>query len=145
MKTDNLKSHFETIGFKFMGITFLEDGYEVRFKLEEKTFEDGAEYDRYIEAATDKICNLKVPGFVVSEVIIDGGMYLLTLVPKTLDEMTDFIWKYVEKYGRREERLADILRDAFCAMEIAIDNIPDRYEGKNEAKTNFENFASMIF
>ena len=59
--------------------------------------------------------------------------------------MTDFIWKYVEKYGKMEDCLKDILSDAFSALEKAIDEIPSNYAGRDVAKVNYDKFSGMIF
>lgn len=142
---DALKQRLDEIGYKFLGITFLEDGYEARFRLLELDFEDEVEYERHIEECLDKLCSITAEGFVVSEILIDKMTYMLTLVPKSMSEMTEFVWKYVEKYGKREDRLIDILRDAFCALEKAIDRISDTDPEKRVAKENYERFSNMIF
>jgi len=142
---DILKQQLDEMGYKFLGITFLEDGYEARFRLLELEFEDEVELEQHIEECSDKLCSITAEGFVVSEVLIDNMTYMLTLVPKSMNEMTEFVWKYVEKYGKREDRLIDILRNAFCALEKAIDRISDTDPEKHVAKGNYEKFSNMIF
>lgn len=144
MKTEQIKTKLEDNGYKFDGIIFLEDGYEVRFRPKEKHFEDTVLNEQYEEKCMEKIYELVFEGFIVSEQTVDCHKYKLTLVPKALDEMTDFLWKYVEKYGRKDQVLADIIWEAFSVIEKAIDNIPDSYEEKNVAKENYERFVSMI-
>lgn len=145
MKIDNFKDSFGALKLNVKGVTFLEDGFEIRLKPDSNFFDDEMEYERALEEALDKAYNIEFAGFVVKEIIQTSDAILITLVPKSLEEMTDFIWKYVEKYGRREQRLADVLGDAFCVLEKAIDGIPDGYEGKTEAQSNFVKFAGMIF
>lgn len=145
MKIDCLREKMEKNRFKFLGTMFLEDGYEIRFRLDKNEFEDKVELKKYAESVIDLVNGMNYEDIVISDITSESFVYSFMVVPKSLEEMTDFIWKYVEKYGRREEKLIDILRDAFCALEKAIDEIPENISGKTTAKANFEKFTTMIF
>lgn len=147
MNIEYLKQTFAVENMKFIQATFLEDGYEVRVRLiPSKDATEGIERDEEVRTNFKKLDELNFNGLVASETSIIGDIYSLILVPQSMEEMTDFIWKYVEKYGRRESVLADILNEAFCVLDKAVDGIPEELQvAKSEARANYEKFTSMIF
>ena len=132
MNRNKLYELFLKIGVVVRLLTFLEDGYEIVIRTDEN-------------ADIDKISSLKIEGFSILSVTkrIEGYMTLV-IVPITMDEMTDFMWRYVEKFGNKDERLIDILGNAICCLEKAIGNLEEGKE-KQEALANFEKFTSQIF
>ncbi len=148
MKFSWLNSELEKIELKVARITFLEDGYEIRIKANPKYSDECRAKSDFVRDKINGMDIIEYNGFVALEPDIVGGMCTVMLVPKSMEEMTDFIWKYVERYGKKENRLVDILADAFCVLEKAIERIPDdkKYsKAKKEAQDNYNSFTQMIF
>lgn len=146
MKFEFLRKGALEKGFKLTRITFLEDGYEVRLKLIEAERDLYVISDEKMEEGIKRLDALDYKGFVVVETVIINNTCTLLLVPKSMEEMTEFVWKYVEKYGKKDDRLVDILANAFCVLEKVVESIPDELsEEKNEALKNYESFSSMVF
>lgn len=108
-------------------ITFLEEGYEITIKSDQ-------------EDLFDKLWELNFEGFAISDIFYSDKVYRMLIVPISLDEMTDYVWTYVEKYGRKEDKLSNILLGAVTALEEIVDNIKNE-----EAYKNYKTFASQIF
>lgn len=146
MNIDYLSEQFKKQGFKVAGITLLEDGYEVRLKMISDAQDDYLDTSDFFRNNMKNLETIDYRGLVVIDYCIRPRECTLLLVPKSMEEMTDFIWKYVEKYGKRNQRLVRILSDAVCVLEKAIERIPIEYnKDKLEAQTNYDSFTRMIF
>ncbi len=144
MKLESIKESLSKFTVKL--IAFTEDGYEVKF-----TGEQNAEVTQSIrEKWIYDLEKVKFEGFILSDIQISNNIITVLLVPKSFEEMNDFIWRYVEKYGSRSRRLADVLGDATCVLKKAIDDIPnlktdESIREKEEAYKNFHKFEDHIF
>lgn len=138
MKFDWLKKELERHGFKLASMTFLEDGYEVRVKLTS---------NKYLEETEilERLDNLDYRGYVCTETRVNNFGCTMTLVPTKVDDMMNFIWKYVEKYGRKEQRLVDILAEGYCVLERALEYIPEKMVAeKATAMDNYNRCIQML-
>ena len=131
MKHGELVQKFEENNFKIIYGSFIESGYEIFIRIGENTkFEDFE--------------NMNIEGLALGAIECYDSMYRVVLVPKTLDEVTDYIWRYVEKFGKKDERLINLLGNAVCALEKAIESIYN-IEDQKMAMRNLEIFTGQVF
>jgi len=119
-------------------MTFLEDGYEVRVKLNR---------DRCLEETEilERLDNIDYKGYVCTEMRVNNVGCSMIFVPTKVDDMMNFIWKYVEKYGRKEQRLVDILADGYCVLEKALEYIPEKMVAERAiAMDNYNRCIQML-
>ena len=131
MDTKKIHEIFNNIYYTVMFTRFVEDGYEITLKAED-------------ESVSSSLDTIQIDGFAIVDFAKRVPKYRILIVPKTMQEMVDYVWRYVGKFGNKDEKFIDVLGDAVCALEKAIDRIPNTEE-KNEAKHNFEKFTSQIF
>lgn len=150
MKIEQIKEALTKQDFSINFIVFTEDGYEVKIKGKqpEETYQEVTQTIR--EKWLDNLEKVEFEGFILSDVQVGVKDITILLVPKSFGEMNDFIWRYVEKYGSRNKRLADILGEATCVLKKAIDDIPnlktdESVQEKAEAYKNFHKFEDHIF
>lgn len=146
MKIETIKEALLSQNFIVNIITFTEEGYEIKFCPEEKNIITQEARNNWCK----RIEKINFEGFILSDAQIKNSTITILLVPKSFEEMNDFIWRYVEKYGSRNKRLADILGDATCVLKKAIDDIPylkidESIKEKAEAYKNFHKFEDHIF
>ena len=147
MKVEILKQVFSKENMNVIKATFFEEGYEIRVKLKPTTqdLEEVEKYER-IRENFKKLDELNYNGLAVFDTSIVGDEYSIILVPVSMNEMTDFIWNYVENFGEGEEVSPKLLSEAFAALENTVDAIPSELKScKSEARANYERFTSMIF
>lgn len=144
MQTEVIREALVAQNFIVNIITFTEEGYEIKFCPKEKNLVTQEARDNWCE----RIERINFEGFILSDIQIENSVITMTLVPKSFKEMNDFIWRYVEKYGSRSKRLADILGEATCVLKRAIDDIPNLKTDesiKEKAYKNFHKFEDHIF
>ena len=133
MERNKISEIFAKLGLVVKIITFLEDGYEIIASSDE-------------ESDVDEVHNVNIEGFSVVSINKRNLMYTILIVPISLEEMTDYIWRYVERYGDKGDRLIEILGDAVCSLERTIETIPNELaRQKKIAKGNFDKFTNQIF
>lgn len=133
-----LKEQFKEAGLLILGIDFFEEGYEIRFVASD----GGVDLDTAINSVEKEISS----NYAVVNECRKNKVNSMLVVPKTIEEMTDYIWKYVAQYtkgGLLSENMSEI-GDAFCALERSLEDISDEKQRK-EAKTNYEVFSKMVF
>lgn len=146
MKIDYLSQKFQKLGLKIASVMLLEDGYEIRLKVANIDKDDYHDTEEVFRENIKNLDAIDYKGLVVIEFGICNNACTILLVPKSIDAMEDFIWKYVEKYGIRDKKLSCILSDAYSALENAIEHIPQEYsQAKVEAKCNFDKLSRIIF
>lgn len=149
MRVENIRESLTKRNFIFKFIAFTEDGYEIRFNPEEKniiTEETREDWLKRVEQVDFK-------GFIVADVQIEFDNITVMLVPLTFEEMNDFIWRYVEKYGVRNKKLATILGEATCVLQKMLDDVwvmQAKQKGEisqklNAAYENLRKFEDHIF
>lgn len=146
MKLEKIKEAIAKQNFSIKFIAFTEDGYEL--KIEPKQTEEVTQSIR--ENWLNDLEKVEFDGFILSDIQVGVRDITVLLVPKSFGEMNDFIWRYVERYGSRSKRLADILGEATCVLKRAIDDIPnlktdESIKEKEEAYKNFHKFEDHIF
>ena len=140
MKPELLKTTFEQNGFKVITMMFLEEGYLITLKCIGEDSDDDAMI-RLEREKFDKIEKIRFEGLAYIDTEYKCGKYNLTIVPTSVDEMFDFIWKYVEKYGRKTSTLGDLLQEACGVLERVVDSIP--YEQKEEREQAFKSYEKI--
>lgn len=146
MKLEKLKESLAKQDFSINFVVFTEAGYEV--KIESGQTEDGIQ--SVCETWLDNLEKVEFDGFMLSDIEVSKKDISVLLVPKTFEEMNDFIWQYVKKCGSRNKRLVDILYEATYILEKAIDAVPnlktdESIQKKVEAYRNFQKFKNHIF
>ena len=143
MEIQRLKREAQRLGLKFFSMVFLEDGYSVRMKYTPP--EDCEDEAGAIAQNFERLDRFTYKGLALIDSAIVGDMYEFTLVPTSYDEIKDFIWKYVERYGRRDDYMCDVVNDAVGVVEHAINRIPcAMLETRAEAFKNFERLTDTI-
>ena len=133
MNKEKIQKLLSELNITIRLITFLEDGYEILATAG-------------WTVTVDEVSNIKIKGFSIISIEEYNGKFAILIVPTSMEEMTDYIWRYVENLGDKDEKLINILGDAVCALEKAIDSIPDKLvEEKQKALCNFNKFTSQIF
>ena len=143
MDVMRLKREAQRLGLKFFSMTFLEDGYSVRMKYIPPS--DCENMTRAIEDNFERLDRFSYKGLALIDPSIIGGMYEFLLVPTSLEEIRDFLWKYVARYGRRDDLMCDVVNEAVGVVEHAIERIPaELMEARAEALDNFDKLTTDI-
>ena len=82
-----LKEQFKEAGLLILGIDFFEEGYEIRFVASD----GGVDLDTAINSVEKEISS----NYAVVNECRTNKVNSMLVVPKTIEEMTDYIWKYV--------------------------------------------------
>ena len=125
MERTQVIEKIKAAGFEVKLITLIEDGYEILILP---------------HGEPGKLWEIVLEGFKIVDVITTSKTYKLLIIPITFNEMIDFVWTYIEKNGRKDEPIEDALLEAVTVLERIVDN-----SNSDEAKKNFEAFASQIF
>lgn len=136
---------FKKMGLNVVQTEFTEDGYEMWIKPL-----NCDESERFITANLrqnlDKLEMVDYSGYIPTEYTLDKGVCKLLLVPKGVQQITDFIWEYIEKIGDSDGKVEEQLMYACCALEKSIERIPEIHsEAKKEAERNYISFSKIIF
>lgn len=132
MNRSKIVELFSKLNMSVLFTTFLEDGYEIILRAGSMV-------------KFDEVSNVKIEGFSIVGFCERKSVYTILMVPISMEEMTDYVWRYVEKFGDKNEKIINVLGDAVCALEKAIDSIPNNDKSKKEAISNFNKFTSQIF
>lgn len=149
MRVENIRESLANRNFIFKFIAFTEDGYEIRFNPEEKNIITEETRENWLK----RVEQVNFEGFIVADVQIEFDNITVMLVPLTFEEMNDFIWRYVEKYGVRNKKLATILGEATCVLQKMLDDVwvmQAKQKGEisqklNAAYENLRKFEDHIF
>lgn len=149
MRVENIRESLAKRNFIFKFIAFTEDGYEIRFNPEEKNIITEETRENWLK----RVEQVNFEGFIVADVQIEFDNITVMLVPLTFEEMNDFIWRYVEKYGVRNKKLATILGEATCVLQKMLDDVwvmQAKQKGEisqklNAAYENLRKFEDHIF
>lgn len=149
MRVENIRESLANRNFIFKFIAFTEDGYEIRFNPEEKNIITEETRENWLK----RVEQVNFEGFIVADVQIEFDNITVMLVPLTFEEMNDFIWRYVEKYGVRNKKLATILGEATCVLQKMLDDVwvmQAKQKGEisqklNTAYENLRKFEDHIF
>ena len=149
MRVENIRESLAKRNFIFKFIAFTEDGYEIRFNPEEKNIITEETRENWLK----RVEQVNFEGFIVADVQIEFDNITVMLVPLTFEEMNDFIWRYVEKYGVRNKKLATILGEATCVLQKMLDDVwvmQAKQKGEisqklNVAYENLRKFEDHIF
>lgn len=145
MKSQLLIRVFKKQKFLVEAIDFSEDGYEIKLKVIQNKNEDISNPCELIRRNIEKLDLIKFKGLVMTEYTIENGRCVALLVPKSEEEMSNFIWTYAEKYGNGK-KVSNVLSEAFAALENAIERIPENCKAeKEEALRNYDTFSRIIF